>query len=64
MADQMKDSNKYDFYRISGVTYAKHTDLGPKAQRAIAENSPGRFIDLLAGKITDFNSTPKININK
>ena len=64
MADQARDNNRYDTYRISGVTYIKDTYLGPKAQRAIAAQAPGRFIDLLAGKISDFNSTPKIDINK
>ena len=64
MADQARDNNRYDTYRISGVTYIKDTYLGPKAQKVIDANSPGRFIDILAGKIIDFNLTPKIDINK
>ncbi|MFA4966846.1 MAG: hypothetical protein WC624_01335 [Candidatus Margulisiibacteriota bacterium] len=64
MAEQARDNNRYDTYRISGVTYIKDTHLGPKAWKSINEKLPGRFIDILEAKLTEKNFVPKIDINK
>ena len=63
MSDE-KQNRSFDSYRIEGKTYLKDTYLGPKTWNKIQIAAPGRFVDILEAKFSDYTGKLKIDVSK
>ena len=55
---------EFDTYNIQGTTWKKEVYLGPKTWQSIEAKAPGKFVDILEAKFTEYLNEKKIDLNK
>jgi hypothetical protein len=55
---------EFDTYHIQGTTWKKEVYLGPKTWQSIEAKAPGKFVDILEAKFTEYLNEKKIDLNK